>query len=134
MKTRIVGVLSILAGVVAVAVGAWGWAETESMAAFPAPPPFYPKLWSLHWRVSSLIIVGLGLALLVAGAALLKSKRWGFVLLSVTVISAAFVPWLFSFSGFSVYSFEQPSVFESCILVAVGVCALVAYRRWGCRQ
>jgi hypothetical protein len=131
MKTRIAGSLSLLAGVVAVALGAWGFSMTEAMTEAPSSQPFDAEHWSFHWRASSLLIVVLGFALLAAGTALFKYKRSGFVLLAFVAALAALLPWVLRLVGFSRYVFEQPSALESTIFISIGIASFPAYRHSG---
>jgi hypothetical protein len=100
------------------------------MAALPAPQPFDASDWSLHWRVSSVLIVVLGVMLVAAGVALFRRRRSGFALLLCVAATTALLPWLLYIVGFSRYAFEQPTVLESAVSLAVAVTAFIAYRRF----
>ena len=129
MKTRIAGVLSGFAGLAAVVVGGWGLTMTEATSELPASQPFDPRHWALHWKISSILIVAIGVALTVAGSAIFRLKRWGFVVLMFAAAVTAILLWAFTIVGFSQYAFEQPTVLESAVSLAVGIAAFVAYRR-----
>jgi hypothetical protein len=130
VKTRIAGVLSILAGLAGVVAGVWGFGMTERMASLPAPEPFDASDWSLHWRVSSVLIIVLGVGSLAAGGAMFRRRRLGFALLLCVAVTIALVPRLLYVVGFSRYAFEQPGVLESVVSLAVAVSAFIAYRRF----
>jgi len=131
MKTRFTGALSLLVGLAAIVLGVWGFSLTEAMTEASSSKPFDAQHWSLHWRTWSLLIVTLGVALLAAGSALLKRKRWGFILLALVAVLAAFIPWLLRIVGFSRYVFEQPRVTECGVFLTIGIASFFAYQRSG---
>ena len=131
VKTRIAGVVSILGGLAAVVVGVLGFTMTKAMTDLPASQPFDAQQWAFHWKVSSLLIVAIGAALAVAGSALLKRKRWGFMVIVSAATVTALLPWVLSIVGFSQYAFEQPTVLESAVYIAIGIAALIGFRRFG---
>ncbi len=124
---KFVAVLIVAISLVIIASGAWFLAQAPAMAAALAlmsegmGRPFSSAHWLLHWRLSAVSDVLLGLLSLSSGLAILRRRRWG-VLLWANVVSFVFlVDGLILLTGPPPYAFESVAPLE--VLFVAGLMA-----------
>ena len=125
---RLTGIAVFLLGGAIAAAAVWGWVSTPAMVSgsFEVVPSD-ARDWSASWRLSSGLLVLIGLSAACAGAAIAWKKVWGFLLLSSAAAVAAVFPWVLQASGCLRYAFEEPSLNETAICVVVATCSVAAY-------
>jgi fatty-acid desaturase len=82
-----------------------------------------------HWRISAILLSALALATLVAGAALVLLRRWGYLLLSITAMAALVIQGCAQLFGYAHYGFEFSTVTEAIALCSIAAVSYVAYRK-----
>lgn len=133
---RTTGCLFIVIGTGVAAVGISGWISahelTNEVAAdglARAGSAFGTQVWRTHWLFWSGFLVGTGIVGLIAGAAIVSKRWWGFLLVSGVAAVAAALPWAAESVSAVCYAFEQPDAGETVIFGIVALAALAAFVR-----
>jgi hypothetical protein len=122
MSLRILGAIVTLLGAFLAVSSLWALSLSNPLA-----PPGSPQQWLLHWRLWGWVTLVLGLVTVAGGIGVFFLKRWSFLLLFGVAILVAVVPWLFVAAGAARFAYEAPSVWESALFLAIGLCALVGH-------
>ena len=135
MRYRTHAVLIAVISCAVAALGAWGLTSGQRYAALlslrdaPIASHFDVSDWAAHWRLSSAVVVALGLTGVAAGVALMRRKRWAFVLLAVAALATVAFSIIGAAAGYSRYDFEEPLRFHNVLLLLVAAWGLFYYFR-----
>jgi hypothetical protein len=126
---RLVGAIVLLVGAVIAAVAAYGWVSAPAVTSADSVQVggWFSHQWSIRWRLSSAVLILIGLSTAFAGIALILRRAWGFLLLATASMVAAVFPWLLQAAGMLHFTFEVPRAGETLICVAVAACSAAAY-------
>lgn len=126
---RSIGVVVFLVGTVMATFAVWGLMSVPSVASSDSAQVagWVSQQWSIRWRLSSVVLIVIGLSTACAGVALGLRRAWGFLLLATASMVAAAFPWLLQVAGTLHFSFEVPRTGETMICVAVTACSVAAY-------
>jgi len=127
MRFRLLGVIAVLLGVAGIALCVYALIEMPKLAV--RVPSSDSGTWKLHWLASYLATGTAALLLVIGGRYILLSKRFGYLLVAAGSIGLASFPWLIEASGSARYAFERPSIWETAVLLALAVAALLGYAR-----
>jgi len=135
MVSRIVGALLLVVGLFMAGAGIYALSVTHSIAAQlsvggPAQGIAFDAIaWSTRWQLWSTTFLSIGVAVFIAGLALVRRRAWGLLLLATASGYAALFPWVLVRLGSVQYGFEVPSVRESIIIGSAALLSLLAFIR-----
>jgi len=124
---KVVAVLIAAVSLVAIASGVWFLAQAPAIAATLAlmaegiGRPFSSTNWLLHWRLGAIADVLLGLFGFASGIAMLRRRRWGFLLWAIVVSAVLLMDSLILLTGPPAYAFESVEPLE--LLFVAGLTA-----------
>lgn len=126
---RPIGAVVFLVGAVMAMLAAWGWMSTPSLASNDSAElaSWVSQQWSTRWKLSSAVLIVIGVSTASAGIALILRRAWGFLLLATASMVTAAFPWLLQTAGTLQFAFEVPRAGETLICVAVAACSVAAY-------
>lgn len=132
MVVRLTGAVVFLLGTVVAILAVWGLLNTASMVSnsFGEPGSMDAHQWSASWRLSSVMLILIGLSTAVAGIVVSMKRAWGLLLLAIAAAVTAVFPWVLLGAGSVRYAFELPRTGETAFCVIVAVCSIVAYFRY----
>jgi hypothetical protein len=141
LLSRIVGVLSILAGLALLGLGVRGILEAPTLALDHLAEELRRGssldicAWRNRWIWWCSVAATAGAAIGIAGAAIVYRKRWGFLVLACAAALGAFGPWILELLGLVKYPYEQANVVETFVLLALSLLAVRGFfsgaRRFG---
>jgi hypothetical protein len=126
---RSIGAVVVLVGALIATFAALGWMNTPSVAPNDSAQVdgWVSQQWSTRWRLSSAVLIVIGLSIASAGIALSLRRAWGFLLLATASMVTAAFPWLLQVAGTLHFAFEVPRAGETMTCVAVTFCSVAAY-------
>ena len=127
MSLRILGAIVTLLGAFLSVSSLWALSLSNPLTPPGSPGDLSAQQWLLHWRLWGWATLVLGLVTAGGGIGVFFRKRWSFLLLFGVAILVAVVPWLFVAAGAARFAYEAPSVWESALFLAIGLCALVGH-------
>lgn len=129
MHRKILGVFALMLGLLVVLACAFGLRRTAVALDETVIVGADPDVWAAHWRTSLVTYLLLGLLAAIGGALVLYKNAIGTLLVSAAAVIAASFPWILSASGYAIFGFEQPNVFESCLEISLGAFMFLMYRQ-----
>ena len=133
MSPRIVGAGILLTGIVLAGLGVYGTLRGPSLAALSdaltqadTASEFDCCSWLHHWWAWGIGMICAGGAIAIGGVALMRHRRWGFLLLAGALSAAAIAPWMIQALGLASFAYERANATETCIYLALSSVAV-----WG---
>jgi len=84
--------------------------------------------WQHRWVWWSVVLVIIGAAISISGAAISIRRPWGYLLFALIMGLAATSSWVQKLCGLVQYRYEEPNIWESLVYVALCLIALRSYR------
>jgi len=124
---RPIGATVLVVGAVMAALAVYGWVSAPSITSSDSVGSWLTQQGSTRWRLSSAMLVLIGLATAFAGIALSRRRAWGFLLLATASMVAGVFPWILQTTAALRFAFEVPRRGETFACVAVAACSVAAY-------
>ena len=127
---RTTGIIFVAVSLALIGMGITSLSRTSAMSgtlgymSTGQSEPFDPRDWAFHWRISALIIVGLGIVLCGAGIGLVRKRRWGLVLWASVITLMLCAELATKALPVTKYAFEQTSWTE------IGAISGIALLSW----